>query len=371
MDGHREFASDCAILLREQLAKAPIARRRFLRICAYLGISPLLFKLTPAAAQSRELVLVNFGGDAIAAMNKAFVERFVRDNPDIKVAIDGAGPSSGKIKAMVESGRTTWDVCDRNLPASIELGMQNLLEKIDYGVVDKTKVRPEHIGEWGVGSYIYSNVLTYDTKAFGGRKPTTWKDFWNVKDFPGKRTLRKHIDGQLEAALLADGVAPKDIYPIDVKRALDKIKEIKPHTIFWGAAAESQQMFRNREVAMGALFSTRASVAKRESNGDVDFTFNQGSVWVGAWIVPKGTQNRAEAMKFIASTQDPHGQVELLRLLGNGPVNPEAAKLVPAEFRSIDPGQPENYAVQIPANAAWYARNSAAALNQYLEAVSS
>ena len=35
-----------------------------------------------------------------------------------KALINGSGPSSGKIKAMVESGAVTWDVCDRTVPAS-------------------------------------------------------------------------------------------------------------------------------------------------------------------------------------------------------------------------------------------------------------
>ena len=155
-----------------------------------------------------------------AAFTKAWVEPYMKAGG--KAVVDGSNPTSAKVKAMVESGKVTWDALDRNLIAALELGRQNLLEKIDYSIVDKNKVRPEHVGEWGVGSYIYGNVLTYQTDAWGGRKPSTWKDFWNLKDFPGKG-LRKHIDGQLEAALLADGVAPDKLYPIDVKRALDKV----------------------------------------------------------------------------------------------------------------------------------------------------
>ena len=110
----------------------------------------------------------------------------------------------------------------------------------------------------------------------------------NLRDFPGKRALRQHIDGQLEAALLADGVPPGKLYPIDLKRALDKIKSIKKDTIFWSTGLESQQLFRDKEVTLGGLWNTRAMVAKRESNGAVDMTFNECSAWVGDWLVPKG-----------------------------------------------------------------------------------
>jgi len=364
------FAEDTLSLLREQTEGRAVDRRTFLAVLGALGLSPALARLTPASAQAREIVLVNWGGDALKAMAAAWADPYTASAGGTKVVVDGSGPSSAKIKAMVESGRVTWDVVDRNLIAALELGRQNLLEKIDYTIVDKSKVRPGHAGEWGVASYLYGNVLTYQTDAWGGRLPKTWKDFWNLKDFPGKRALRKHIDGQLEAALLADGVAPDKLYPIDVKRALDKIRSIKEHTIFWSSGAESQQIFRDREVVMGGLWNTRAAVARRESQGKVDFTYNEGSAWVGAWLVPKGNPSGKEVHKFMASTQDPARQVELFKMLGNGPANPAASAMVPDELKAIDPGSPANYAMQIPADPEWYAANSAAVLNQYIAAIS-
>jgi putative spermidine/putrescine transport system substrate-binding protein len=363
------FQEDCLDLLRQQTEGRTVSRRSFLSTLAVLGVSPALFKLTPAHAQAREIVVVNWGGDAVAAMTKAWAEPFNKTSA-LKALVDGSGPSSAKIKAMVESGKVTWDVVDRNLIAALELGRQNLLEKIDYSIVDKSKVRPEHAGEWGVGSYIYANVLAYQTDAFGGRVPKTWADFYNLKDFPGKRTMRKHIDGQLETALLADGVAPDKLYPLDVKRALDKIKTIKKDVIFWATGAESQQVFRDREVVMGSVFNTRALVSKKESNGKVDFHYNQASAWVGAWLVPKGAPGGKDVFRFMASSQDPAGQVELFKMLGNGPVNPAASALVPADMKAMDPGSAENYAMQVPADPEWYAANSATVLNQYLEAIS-
>lgn len=364
------FAEDCVDLLRELTDGKPVRRRSFLTICGMLGVSPVLFKFSPARAASREVVLVNWGGDAVMAMEEAFAKPFMTAQDEITVYVDGSGPSSGAIKSMVESGHVTWDVADRNIPASLELGRQELLEEIDYSIVDRGKVRPEHAGRWGVGNYVFSNVLAWDTKAFPERAPSTWADFWNVKDFPGRRALRKHIDGQLEAALLADGVPADQLYPIDVDRALDKIRQIKEHTIFWGSGAESQQIFRDREVVMGNLFSTRASVVRRETGQEVDFTFNQGIIWPGAWIVMKNNPAGKDVFRFIASTQEPEAQVALFELLGNGPVNPEASALVPDELKPLDPGSPENYAKQISADAEWYAANSTEVLNRYIEAIS-
>jgi putative spermidine/putrescine transport system substrate-binding protein len=349
-----------------------VDRRRFLSMCAILGVAAGAARLSPAAAAPKEIVMVNWGGDAVKAMQAAWVAPYAKAHPEPPVVIDGAGPTSGKVRAMVSSRHVTWDVMDRNLQASIELGREGLLEKIDYSVVDRAKVRPEHAGEWGVGNYLYAQTLTYNAKAWGGRVPTSWADVWNVKDFPGKRGFRRQqFDGVLEAALMADGVPPDKLYPLDVKHALDQIKRIKEHAVFFDTLAQSQQVFRDHEVVCGCVLNTRATPLMRDTNGECQFTWNQGILWVGAWSVLKGNPAGAAVWDFVASTQEPAGQIELFKLLGNGPINPAAAALVPDELKPLDPGNPANYAKMVVGDAEWYAANAAAVTEQYLDAIAS
>jgi putative spermidine/putrescine transport system substrate-binding protein len=364
-----DFVRDCLSVLREKTEGRLVHRRRFLAALAVLGVAPLGLRLTQAHAASDELVVVNWGGDALETYKKAWVDPFNASTGGHAV-LDGSGPSSGRIKAMVESGAVVWDVCDRNLPASIELGREDLLEKVDWDKVDPAKLRDIHRSDWGVGSYLYSFVLTWDGKALSN-KPANWADFWNVKDFPGTRTLRNNIEGMLEAALLADGVSPADIYPIDVERAFEKIAEIKEHTIFWTSGSQSQDLFRSHEVTIGNIWNTRAMMLRKETDGRIQFDFNQGILFAGAWIVPKGNPAGSKAWDFIASTQDPESQVELFRMSGNGPINPAASSLVPKELQVDDPGNPENYARQIAVDAGWYAENYAEVLNRYTDLIAS
>ena len=101
----QQFQDDCIDLLRERTEGATVNRRRFLTMTALLGVAPAAFRLTPARAQAREVVVVNWGGDAVPAMTKAWAEPFNKSGG--KAIIEGGGPSSGKIKAMVESGKVT------------------------------------------------------------------------------------------------------------------------------------------------------------------------------------------------------------------------------------------------------------------------
>ncbi len=368
---HQEFRQDCFAILRETTEGKTVHRRHFLQALAALGAIPAGLRLTPASAATNEIVIVNWGGDAVAAYEDVWAKPFNAANAGANAIINGSGPTSGKIKAMVESGSVTWDVCDRTVPASIELGRQNLLETVDWKIVSKDKLRPAHRSDWGVGAYLYSFALTYDREALKGRAPTSWADFWNVKEFPGKRTLRNNIEGMLEAALMADGVARDKIYPIDVDRALEKIKQIKAHTIFWTSGAASQQLFRDKEVVMGNLWHTRSMLLAKEVGDRIQFTFDQGVLFAGAWIVPKGNPAKARAWEFVASTQDPKSQVELFKRVGNGPINPEAATLVPADMKALDCGSPENFAKQVAVDSEWYAQNYAAALARYLDVIAS
>lgn len=346
-----------------------VSRRDFMAGLAALGLSPLMVTLTPAHAQEPDLVLANWGGDSIKAMQIAYVQPFLAANPNESVKMDSSGPTNGKIKAMVDAKRVSWDLCDRAFPSSLELGPAGLLEEVDYNIVDKNKTLPGFAGRWGVANYSFANVLTYQAKAFGGRTPTTWADFWNLKDFPGNRTLRRHIDSTLEAALLADGVAPDKLYPMDVKRAFSKVREIKDHVTFWSNHADSYKLMRDGETTMGCLAHTRAVLLRRDTGGTVDFTFNQGIFWVSNWIVPKGNPGGARVWKLISATLEPAAQIELLKQTGNGPVNPAALPLITPELAAINPSSPDNMKLMVIADSEWYAKNSATVLNQFIDTV--
>jgi putative spermidine/putrescine transport system substrate-binding protein len=357
---------------RDRTEGRVIDRRGFLAICTALGIPAGAARLTPAAAQGtpREMVLVNWGGDAVRGMRAAWVEPFTRATGR-RMAIDGTGPSTGRIRLMVQSGRVTWDVMDRNLHTALEIGPEGVLEEIDYTIVDRGKVRPEHANRWGIGNYTYAHVLTYNARRWGGRVPTTWKDVWDTRGFPGRRAFRRTIDGALEAALLADGVPKERVYPIDMKRALDGHKAIKANTIYYNAIAEGQAAFRDNEVHLGLLLNTRSWPLKQDTNGVCDYTFNEGIVWVAAWMVPKNPPSGRLVWEFIRSTQEAEGQIYLLRNNGYGPVNPAASAAAPPELQAIDPGHPTNYAKMLPGGVEWYAEHATNALQQYLDAISS
>jgi len=372
MTESQTFHQDLIQLLHEQFAKGRIDRRHFLKLGAALGLAPALGFIPEARAQAKEVVMVNWGGLANTHFNTFYGAPFEKKNPGIKVVQDSSGPTAGKIRTQVESGKTTWDLCDSSAGTSIQLGDAGLLEPIDYSIVDKKLLPPKGFDyPHGVGVYSFSSMLIYNAEKFKDNPPKTWADFWDLKKYPGKRMLRRDIFAVLDAALMADGVPMDKIYPIDVPRALKKVAELKKEAVYWNNGSESEQIMRTGEAVMGIIWNTRAKVLFEESKGKIDFTWNQGVLQPGVFVVPKRNPSGKLAMQLLRSMQEPEPQAGLLQAFGNGPTNPAASQFVPADFRKFDPMSPENAKVQLVIDGTWYGKNQAKATQDYLDLISS
>lgn len=349
-----------------------ISRRRLGQTAAALmGSAAFGLRGRIALAQSGSLVFVNWGGDAGTAYDEAYGQPFEADT-GTKVLQDGSGPTEGAIAAQFESGQPSWDIVDVDPFSAEVLGKKGMMEPIDYTVVDRSKMREGFGWEYAASTYFFSYIIAYDATRFGDDPPKGMADFFDVEKYPGRRALYKWGVGMWEAALLADGVAPADLYPLDLERAHAKLRDLKDNVAaYWGGGSESQSLLLSGEVSMALIWSTRARLIEEDSDGDVKFTWNEGLLSPGAMGVIKGNPGGAEAaMKFIAEAQDPKKQLVMFRMLGQGPANPAADALLPPEDARYNPVDPENFAVQIPLDMGWYEENYAAALDEYLKIIS-
>lgn len=344
-----------------------ISRRKLLAGAALIA-APAVLRTPRALAETRkDVVLVNFGGAAMKAFDEAYVQPFAAQGG--RIVLDGSGALNGKILTMVQSGNVTWDICDAGITTLAELNPRNALEKIDYSIVDKAKVPAEFAYENGVVNYMFSSVMAWDTAKV--KDTPTLADFFDLKKYPGRRMMRKDSQAMMELCLIADGVPLDKLYPLDTKRAFEKMASIKKELLYWNSGAESQSLMRDGECVMGLLWHTRANVLKAETKGRIAYSFKDGLLQPGLWVVPKGNPAGAEAFRAIASMQQPEGQVKLLAAMGNGPANPAAQSLVSADLRQTNPADPVNVAVQAKINAAWYIENHSRTFQTYLDFISS
>ena len=223
--------------------------------------------------------------------------------------------------------------------------------------------------EFAVASYLFSSIISYDKKVLGGTVPNGWADFWNVEKFPGKRAMYKHIEGTLEAALIADGVPLDKVYPIDEERAFAKLKQILPHAIFWNSGSESQQLMRDGETVMGNLWSTRATQLAKEDGERFGLDFNGGLLLPAAWGVVAKNPGGDAVFQAIAKMLDPEVQAKVFAATNLSPSNPAAEKFIAKEMVPYNPTSAENVAKQVPVNVQWYIDNQERVQTKFLELI--
>lgn len=166
-----------------------------------------------AQAQSQSLTVISFGGATKAAQEQAYFKPFERSGGGQVVAGEYNGEMA-KVKAMVDVGKVSWDVVEVESPELLRGCDEGLFERLDparFG--DPAQFVPGTFSECGVATYVWSMVMAYDSTKLA-RAPQSWADFWNVREFPGKRGLRKGAKYTLEVALLADGVKAEDLYKV-------------------------------------------------------------------------------------------------------------------------------------------------------------
>ncbi|MBT9386305.1 ABC transporter substrate-binding protein [Pseudooceanicola sp. CBS1P-1] len=361
------FQQDAFDIARHKLKTGQLSRRQFVAALSALGLSATI-RPGAAHAAASEIVVCNWGGAAIDAFRDAYGAPFTKSS-GIEVVVDGAGPSTGAVRAMVEAGNVIWDATDGGMTDAAVLGKGGYVDPIDYSVVDKSRVGEGMAAEYGVANYIFSNVLAYDATQTDGKVPAGWKDFFDFDKFPGQRTMCKWVQGQLEAVLMADGVKPEDMYPLDVDRAFAKLEPYLKDIIFWESGAQSQQLLREGEVVMGNIWHTRANLLRKE-NPDLTWTWENQLIFASAWSVPKGNPAGKEVFEFINSSLLPEGQVTLLRAMGNGPTNPAALALMSEEDKAVYSLAPENLKDVLHVSAAYYAEHDAEVQNRFLDFIS-
>lgn len=314
---------------------------------ASISLAFLCAASLPALAEESSLTVISFGGATKVAQQAAYFQPFEKSGAAKVVAGEYNGELS-KIKAMVDVGHVSWDVVEVESPELIRGCEAGLFERMDPAILgEQSSYLPGTVSECGVASYVWSMVLAYNAQKLT-TGPSSWADFWDTKQFPGKRGLRKGAKYTLEVALLADGVSRDDLYtvlgtPEGVDRAFRKLDEIKKNIQWWEAGAQPPQWLMAGDVVMSAAYNGRIAAAQKEGS-------KLNIVWQGSlydpdhWAIVRGTKNKALAEKFITFASQVDSQKTFSTQIPYGPVRKDALSQLPAEVQKQLPTAPANMA---------------------------
>ncbi|WP_051579978.1 extracellular solute-binding protein [Pseudonocardia acaciae] len=304
------------------------------------------------------ITFVSTGGDFQDAQIKAWQQPFTAANGT--QFVNTGPPDQAKLKTMVESGTSDWDVLDQD-PSFANLYGPKYLEKIDFNIVDKSVYPPNTVSEYGVPAYFYGTFMLYNTNAYANNPPTSVKDFFDLQRFPGKRIVpairNMNVTNVLEFALLADGVPPDKLYPIDVDRALKKLDTIKPQLTFATNYGQIQQAMDGQQASMVLSLTARAALAIK-NRAPYKVIWEHAFVNWDDLVVVKGTPRKEAAMKFIQFVSQPAQQQAFSTSATMFPGNPKVSVKYPDPSQeAVNVFAPEHKAGLIYTNVDWWAKN--------------
>jgi putative spermidine/putrescine transport system substrate-binding protein len=328
-----------------------------------VGVSTaVLAGVTPVVTIADTLTATSWGGAYSMSQRKAYYEPFMKETGHVVLEDEWDG-SIAMIKAMVDTGNYKSHVIDIPPGHLISACDEGILEPIDWAAVGMTMddFLPGGAHECGVGTIAWSTVMAYNTEIFPDQGPESWADFWNVEKFPGKRGLYKADPVMhLEFALMADGVPADQIYqvldePGGIDRAFNKLKELKPHAIYWETGAQAPQLLADKEVAMTTGWNGRFYNAMVQDKAPFKIVWNGQGMDYDFWAVPKGHPEKALAWEFIKFASTPERQGDQTNYISYGPLRKGADKFVNPDILPHLPTAPENQTNWFQVDSEWWA----------------
>jgi putative spermidine/putrescine transport system substrate-binding protein len=337
-----------------------------------------------AAAPAQTLTVANFGGANGKAQDVAFIQPFKQMHKVDAKGVEYPGDLAA-IRAMVASGKNDWDVVEVE-SADLKTGCEaGLFERLDRSRIPHANMLlPGTVQDCGVGAFVWSTVMAYDPARFK-EAPKSWKDFWDVERFPGKRGLRKGARHNMEIALMADGVHRREVYSTlkteaGMNRALAKLQQLKPHIIWWESGVQPIQRLASGETTLSSAFNGRITTANHERTTPLAISWTDAVYEVDYWAIVKGSPRRDLAHSFISFATSEQAQVAFSHEISYGPTHfnailrydkvraPRADAGAPITDLSMSPSDspsaPGNMRRSLAFNPAFWAQGSGAEMDK-------
>jgi putative spermidine/putrescine transport system substrate-binding protein len=312
-----------------------------------------------ARAAGRQIVIRTTGGVYDDIMRRSVYDAFTKATG---IEVVNAGAPMTKLLAMYKVGGAEFDVIDTGDGGLLTLERMGALAPIDFGSWKFGKpddIIAELRFPYRVANFVYATVMVYSTASFAAKHPQSWAEFWDTGGFPGPRTLPDLASGQapLEFALIADGVAPENLYPMDIDRAFRSLTKLRANVPkFWDTGALSAQLMSDKEVVLGALWSGRVQTII-DKGAPLAIEWNQNMIQVQAYGIPKTSRDMAASQLFVDFASQPEVQLGYAKDLRYGPSNAKSYAMLPKELLDILPGGPRYRDIGFYQQIAWWEDN--------------
>lgn len=328
------------------------------------------------------LTIVSWGGTYQQSQVDAYATPYQAMHPGLQVTWETRSPEAvDRLRDTAKADSATWDLVDVYASDAITLCAEGLAMKIDHDRVleaapDGTPASSDFgdkiVNACFIPQIVYSTAFAFRTDVAGwnGRVPTTVCDLFDLKTFPGQRSLQKSPMNNMEWALYCDGVALRDIYDVlgteaGQNRALAKLATIKASTTWWTYGRETPDWLAEGTVVIGSSYSNRLFDLIHDRKPPVAMLWDAQVFDLGGWIIPANlpADRLNRALDFVAYATAPQRLADQTRYTSFGPARASSAALVGRHERlGIDiaphlPTAPANAANAILHGHAFWAEN--------------
>ena len=324
--------------------------------------------------------IVNYGGAWGEAQQRAAIDPFMEQNPNVEVnVIKNAHSALAALRTQIETGKITYDVIDIPQEALAIACEDGLVENFNHddvllpapdGTLPSEDFLPGMLKDCVAPQVVYSIQFGYDPETYSNNAPQTLADVFDVEQFPGKRGLQRRPYNNLEWALIADGVDRDNVRDVlatedGLNRAFAKLDTIKDYIVWWDKAAAGIQQLSAGQVQILASYNGRFWKAKNVDGQNIEQIWDAQIYTVSPWVVAKG-QMTPEVKAFIQHATSTETLAQISKIIPYAPTRQSSIELNSGNWTSVDTGtdmeaemvtNPTNFAGSIPRDGAWWAEN--------------
>jgi len=315
------------------------------KIITGLVAAMALFATPNADAAGKRIVFAGGGGAYQEIVEKHWFKPFTKKTgiEIVYVSTASTGERRNQIQAMIKTNNMEWDLYQEGeLEAEAPDHLTRVLDHTEFCKKEfdgKPGIPDDACNSNGVLFGRGLTLMTYNEKQFPNGGPKTWADFWDVKKYPGVRSMPNTRGWRhLIAALIADGVSLDKLFPLDLDRAFAKMDKLRPNIgVWWTSGSQTQQGFRDGEFDMAYMWMTRTTALKKEGQ-PIGWSFDGALVLGDRFAITKSAPNQElakELLKFYIF--NPEVQARITEDMTVVPPTPAALDFVNAETKARMP----------------------------------
>jgi putative spermidine/putrescine transport system substrate-binding protein len=336
------------------------------RLLSIFLLGPVLFSFSGTAVAG-QLNVVSWDGDYVRSQILGFIRPF-EEETGIRVNVIQYSGGIGEIRQQVRAWNVTWDVIDMEMLDAKRACREGLLEPFEPDTLpdgdDGTPAVEDFVEgtllPCGIGNIVSSTVVGYRANGVD-EAPQHIRDFFDLSRYPGRRGLRRSPQGNLEWALIADGVPREEVYEVlstdeGLDRAFNQLSRIKPYVDWWRTGEEAVRLLETEQVVMSAIYSGRVYSA-RERGVPLAALWDHQLWQYDVWVIPRHGRNVEQAREFVRFATSTQSLARQANLIPYGPVRRSSMALVEPDMREQLPTAEQNMSTALAIDVDWWAEN--------------